>query len=75
MKFNCAYSSDVQPLFPTGFSSSDLLEVQVPIYDQTECGEAYAPEPVTNNMICAGYTWGGRDACEVMLSEIKIKSE
>ena len=42
-----------------------LYEVDLPLYDQEQCEENYSPEPVTDNMVCAGYPWGGKDACTV----------
>ncbi|XP_068444383.1 trypsin II-P29-like [Clinocottus analis] len=45
------------------FSGSDVLqEVNVPIVGNNECRCAY-PE-LTDNMICAGFREGGKDACQ-----------
>ncbi|XP_070561156.1 mannan-binding lectin serine protease 1-like [Ptychodera flava] len=48
-----------------GTRSDVLLEAYVPIANQTACREAYQPNgwTVTDNMFCAGYQTGGRDAC------------
>jgi len=40
-----------------------LMEVQVPIVNQTVCAATY-PGELTSNMICAGYSTGGKDACQ-----------
>uniref|UniRef100_A0A182IJ96 trypsin n=1 Tax=Anopheles atroparvus TaxID=41427 RepID=A0A182IJ96_ANOAO len=42
-----------------------LRSVRLPIVRQTDCGVIYNElEPITRRMVCAGYTEGGRDACE-----------
>ncbi|XP_012288932.1 trypsin 3A1 [Orussus abietinus] len=47
-----------------GILSSQLLKVDVPILSQEECDRSgYAEHRVTENMFCAGYLDGGRDAC------------
>ena len=49
-----------------GLPSTDLREVVVPIYNRDDCQAAYENvEVITDNMICAGYTWGGSSACQV----------
>ncbi|XP_057594581.1 mannan-binding lectin serine protease 1 isoform X3 [Hippopotamus amphibius kiboko] len=42
-----------------------LMEIEIPIVDHRICQEAYAPlrKTVTRDMICAGETEGGKDAC------------
>nr|AEM98353.1 venom serine protease [Bombus ardens ardens] len=50
-----------------GPGSDDLLEVQVPVISNTECKNSYArfaTAHVTDNVLCAGYTQGGKDACQ-----------
>jgi secreted trypsin-like serine protease len=45
-----------------GSTSSILMEVSVPIVTNEECNAAYGG--ITQNMICAGYQEGGKDACQ-----------
>lgn len=42
-----------------------LQYVQVPIVSLATCRAAYGTSAVTDRMLCAGYTEGGRDACQV----------
>ncbi|XP_075462640.1 mannan-binding lectin serine protease 2-like [Ascaphus truei] len=53
-----------------GFGSRTLRSVEVNIIDHSQCKAKYAAKStsnvqyrVTENMICAGYEGGGRDAC------------
>jgi trypsin len=39
-----------------------LQQVELPIISNTTCSEAYSSE-ITDNMICAGYSEGGKDSC------------
>lgn len=54
-----------------GESSDVLMKVVVPIISDNQCRESYRAigytGPITNNMICAGYSSGGKDACQVNL--------
>lgn len=54
-----------------GESSDVLMKVVVPIISDNECRQSYRAigytGPITNNMICAGYSSGGKDACQVDL--------
>ncbi|XP_030649802.1 prostasin-like, partial [Chanos chanos] len=43
-------------------SPQTLQEVQVPVVSNTDCNNAYGG--ITNNMICAGLTDGGKDSCQ-----------
>ncbi|RVE70072.1 hypothetical protein OJAV_G00083720 [Oryzias javanicus] len=45
-----------------GSVSSTLQEVSVPIVSNTQCDASYGS--ITNNMICAGLTAGGKDSCQ-----------
>lgn len=40
------------------------MEVIVPVWTQERCRQAFA-QRVTDSVICAGSTEGGRDACQV----------
>jgi trypsin len=40
-----------------------LQKVDVPLVTQAECNKAYAGK-ITDRMICAGYTSGGKDSCQ-----------
>lgn len=46
------------PEWPT-----QLMEVQVPIISNTDCGNAY-PGQITSSMMCAGFAAGGKDSCQ-----------
>uniref|UniRef100_A0A3B3DV15 Zgc:100868 n=1 Tax=Oryzias melastigma TaxID=30732 RepID=A0A3B3DV15_ORYME len=45
-----------------GSVSSTLQEVSVPIVSNSQCNASYGS--ITNNMICAGLTDGGKDSCQ-----------
>lgn len=46
--------------------SSSLRKVAVPIISREECfNSGYAKNRITENMICAGYADGKKDACQV----------
>lgn len=48
--------------------SDELRKVSLPILSQEECDQAgYAKNRITENMFCAGYLEGERDACFVSL--------
>ncbi|XP_068973407.1 venom serine protease Bi-VSP [Bombus flavifrons] len=50
-----------------GPGSDDLMEVQVPVVSNAECKNSYArfaTAHITDNVLCAGYTQGGKDACQ-----------
>lgn len=51
-----------------GESSDVLMKVVVPIISDNQCQQSYRAigytGPITNNMICAGYSSGGKDACQ-----------
>lgn len=42
-----------------------LQEVQVPIVSNKNCANIYGHEVITDNMVCAGLTEGGKDSCQV----------
>jgi Trypsin len=39
--------------------------VDVPVVSDADCREAYGDEDMWDNMICAGYSEGGKDSCNV----------
>ncbi|MCP4111136.1 MAG: serine protease [Desulfobacteraceae bacterium] len=41
-----------------------LQQVTVPIVSNRTCDEAFTSDEITDNMICAGYSKGGKDACQ-----------
>ncbi|XP_076249085.1 trypsin-1-like [Calliopsis andreniformis] len=48
-----------------GMTSSNLMRVSVPLVDRKKCQSAYGSlNPITERMICAGYTEGGKDSCQ-----------
>ncbi|KAM3421947.1 Trypsin-7 [Cercospora zeina] len=47
-----------------GQATEDLMAVQVPIVHPDTCARVLAPALFSQNMICAGYPEGGRDACQ-----------
>ncbi|MED6284648.1 hypothetical protein CHARACLAT_021141 [Characodon lateralis] len=53
----------------TGFSVAppspqNLMEVEVPVVGNRQCKCSYGPNTITDNMICAGLTQGGKDSCQ-----------
>lgn len=48
-----------------GSLPSQLQAVEVPLVSLAACRAAYGTAAVTDRMICAGFTEGGRDACQV----------
>jgi len=49
----------------SGSGSNVLMKVNLPVFDQTECENIYSSttNPVSDNMVCAGYTNGTADSC------------
>lgn len=47
-----------------GYSSDQLQRVDVNIVSLADCQAAYSDELVTDRMLCAGVTEGGKDACQ-----------
>ena len=46
-----------------GLEAKILQKVAVPIVSNQTCSQSY-PEAITDNMLCAGYAEGGKDACQ-----------
>ena len=48
-----------------GSLSSKLLQVEVPVWSNAECKmSGYGKNRITDNMLCAGFKEGGKDACQ-----------
>jgi len=47
-------------------ASDDLMTVDIPVVNDTDCAKAYAPLPIFDNFLCAGKVGeGGVDACQM----------
>ena len=63
--------SDGTPLIVSGWGriseggeTADVLQkVEVPVIENEDCQSSY-PGDLTDNMLCAGYTQGGKDSCQ-----------
>lgn len=49
-----------------GKESTVQRQAVLPVWRNEDCNEAYF-QPITSNFICAGYSEGGTDACQVKL--------
>jgi secreted trypsin-like serine protease len=47
-----------------GPTSNTLRKVQVPMVSTAACNTFYGPGSITNQMVCAGYSTGGKDSCQ-----------
>ncbi|XP_039483065.1 trypsin eta [Drosophila santomea] len=47
-----------------GLPSDQLQQVKVPVVDSAKCQQAYYWRPVSEGMLCAGLSEGGKDACQ-----------
>ena len=47
-----------------GPTSNTLRKVQVPMVSTAACNTYYGPGSITNQMVCAGYSTGGKDSCQ-----------
>lgn len=52
-------------LVENGSAAFQLQVVEVPLVSQQDCIAIYGVENITDTMVCAGYTQGGKDACQV----------
>nr|CAI5862571.1 unnamed protein product [Callosobruchus analis] len=50
-------------LFDEGPMSETLQAVELTVISKNECESFYGRTILTNNMFCAGYSFGGRDTC------------
>ena len=48
-----------------GVVSDRLMEVEVPILSNGQCRRSGYGARITDNMLCAGYDSGQKDACQV----------
>lgn len=48
-----------------GYGAQNLQAVRVPVVSNEECNQAYGRGKITDRMICAGISKGGKDACQV----------
>lgn len=48
-----------------GVVQTQLRQVQIPIVEQKTCINMFPKDEITPQMICAGYTEGGKDSCQV----------
>ncbi|XP_014678771.1 PREDICTED: vitellin-degrading protease-like [Priapulus caudatus] len=53
-----------QVLEPSGYISNILQAVQVPVITNALCRKQYGSSSITDDMLCAGYPEGGKDACQ-----------
>lgn len=57
------HSMLIQICVSGGPSSAKLREVTLPIWNNTDCEEAYSSKVIDSNQLCAGLKAGGKDSC------------
>ncbi|XP_053194970.1 serine protease 27-like, partial [Scomber japonicus] len=45
-------------------SQQNLMEVEMPVVGNRQCDCDYGQSSITGNMLCAGFTAGGKDSCQ-----------
>lgn len=51
-----------------------LMAVMLPIVSMDQCRSIYGKWSITDRMLCAGFTTGGKDACQVRSSFSNVKT-
>lgn len=52
-----------------------LRSAYLPVVNRIKCGKLHGDSSVTNRMMCAGYTNGDVDACQVSINPIMENAE
>lgn len=57
--------------------SNEMRKVEVPIMSIEDCrkNSGYVPSRITENMMCAGYSGGQKDSCQVRIIKNLTKNE
>lgn len=53
-----------------GTLSNILLKATVPTVSDQDCRRVYGQEIIDDSMLCAGYTSGGLDSCQVTFIQV-----
>ena len=53
-----------------GYASSRLRQVTVPVLSDAQCSDLVYSGYQRNTMLCAGLIAGGKDACQVCLTDL-----
>lgn len=46
------------------YFTNDLMQVELPVVDQTSCSQAYPGNRIDRRVVCAGLPEGGKDSCQ-----------